>query len=80
MRNLDQSISSTPSVVSGLSDSVSTYSTQGEIEIPSHWRPEVEECLAEKSLSDSARPEMVRTLVNDAVQSLLKKFTPTSRR
>jgi hypothetical protein len=34
------------------------------MEVPSHWRPEIEECLLEKCLSDSARNEIVRTLVN----------------
>lgn len=56
--------SATPSVASALSDSLSPPPVQGEIQIPNHWRPEVDECLAEKSLSDSARHEIVRTLVN----------------
>lgn len=56
--------SSTPSVVSGFSDSCSTHAGQGELEIPNHWRPEVEECFTEKCLSDRARHEIVRTLVN----------------
>ena len=35
-----------------------------EIIIPSHWRPEVEVCLNEKSITDSARNMIIRSLVN----------------
>ncbi len=35
-----------------------------QFEIPEHWRPEVEECIYNQSLEDSARCEIVRTLVN----------------
>ena len=34
------------------------------LEIPEHWRPEVEECIHNQSLEESARCEIVRTLVN----------------
>lgn len=34
------------------------------LSIPCHWRPEVEMCFSEKCLSDSARHEIIRTLVN----------------
>ena len=33
-------------------------------EIPEHWRPEVEECIRNQSLEESARCEIVRTLVS----------------
>jgi len=36
----------------------------GDISIPDHWHPEIESCLREECLTDSARNEMVRTLVN----------------
>ena len=39
-------------------------SSNEEIVIPNHWRPEVEICLREMSISDSARNMMIRTLVN----------------
>lgn len=32
--------------------------------IPDHWRPEVEQCIADNCFTDSARNEVVRTLVN----------------
>ena len=57
-----------------LSESASTSSdsmtvsnvskSPGDITIPEHWRPEVELCIQEKSISDSSRAEIVRTLVN----------------
>lgn len=32
--------------------------------IPTHWRPEVEYCIEEKCLTESARSDIVRTLVS----------------
>ena len=51
----------TPTSVS--STSASSASKSG-IDIPDHWRPEVELCLQDKCLSSGARNEIVRTLVN----------------
>ena len=39
-------------------------SREGDIRIPDHWRPEIEQCLEEKRLTDSARNDVVRTLVS----------------
>ena len=47
--------------VSGASDSSSLSSA---LQIPDHWRPEVEQCINEKMLTESARHDIVRTLVN----------------
>ncbi len=49
---------------SGLSDSFSSPTVQGELEIPDSWRPEVDQCIDEKCMSDSARQEIIRNLVN----------------
>lgn len=35
-----------------------------DIVIPDHWRPEIEQCIEDMNFSDSARNEVVRTLVN----------------
>jgi hypothetical protein len=32
--------------------------------IPEHWRPEVEQCIEEKIITERARNEIIRTLVN----------------
>lgn len=44
--------------------SPSTSAARSDIVIPDHWRPEVENCLKEECLTDSARNEIVRSLVN----------------
>ena len=55
---------STVSVFSSPSG-MSTPSTRlGGAIIPDHWRPEIESCLKEECLTDSARNEIVRSLVN----------------
>ena len=33
------------------------------VDVPSHWRPEVEECIKKHCLSDSGRSEIIRVLV-----------------
>ena len=53
------------STISVFSSGASTPSSRrSDIIIPDHWRPEIESCLKEESLTDSARNEIVRTLVN----------------
>ena len=42
----------------------STPSKSGDIDIPDHWRPEIEQCVADQCLTESVRCDMVRTLVN----------------
>ena len=55
---------STVSVFSSPSG-MSTPSTRlGGAIIPDHWQPEIESCLKEECLTDSARNEIVRSLVN----------------
>ena len=44
-------------------------------EIPDHWLPEVEQCIEDKQLTDSARNEMVRSLVN----VLFSRFSKPTR-
>lgn len=39
-------------------------STSSSLEIPDHWRPEVQSCLEDKCLTNGARNEIVRTLVH----------------
>lgn len=60
-------LSSTPSTSSiddaGGSSSSSSAPRDPE-DIPSHWCPEVDDCIVERSLSDSARCEIIRVLVN----------------
>ena len=51
------------SVASSATCSVLSSKSKG-IEIPTMWRPDVEVCIREKSLNDSARDEIVRHLVN----------------
>ena len=53
----------------------SVVSIKSNEDIPSHWRPEVEVCLNEKCINDSARNMMVRSLVN----LLFAKDTKPSR-
>lgn len=60
---------STP--VSLCSDSSST--TANSPLIPDHWRPEVEYCIGEKMLSDSARNDIIRTLVSQLFARIGKK-------
>ena len=55
---------STISVCSTPSGTSTPTSRRGDIIIPEHWRPEVESCLREESLTDSARNQIVRSLVN----------------
>ena len=70
------------SVVSTIGSSVSSIS---DIRVPEHWRPEVEQCIEEKFLTESARNKIVRTLVNvlftkyrkppkDALESIARKL------
>lgn len=58
----------TPSIVNDDSSSSATSSSPALLhdyeEIPNRWCPEVDDCIAEHSLSDSARCEIVRVLVN----------------
>ena len=64
---LDCSSSASPSQISNPSttgSSVSKSSRSCLFEIPEHWRPEVEECIPIQSLEESARCEIVRTLVS----------------
>lgn len=59
--------SSVPSSMGSSDDTCSSSSTLSSnecIDVPSHWRPEVEEGIKRGSLSDTARPEIVRVLVN----------------
>ena len=76
------SSSTTGSVVSTIGSSVSSIS---DICVPEHWRLEVEQCIEEKFLTESARNEIVRTLVNvlftkyrkppkDALESIARKL------
>lgn len=44
--------------------STPSRSSSSEIVIPDHWRPEIEQCISEKNISDSARNEIVRILVS----------------
>lgn len=37
---------------------------ENEITIPDYWRPKVSECLQSKKMTETARNEIVRTLVN----------------
>ena len=63
---LDCSSSASPSQISNPStpgSSVSKSSRSRLFEIPEHWRPEVEGCIRNQSLEESARCEIVRTLV-----------------
>lgn len=45
------------------------------IALPTHWRPEVESCIQDKSFSDSARNDIVRTVVS----LLFSKYRKPSR-
>lgn len=54
----------TVSVHSDASMSSAVSVSSDEIVIPNHWRPEVEECLKNKSLTTHARNEIVRTLAS----------------
>ena len=59
--------SASPSQISNQStpgSSVSKSSRSCGFEIPEHWRPEVEECICNQSLEESAWCEIVRTLVS----------------
>ena len=38
--------------------------SRNEIKILDHWRPEIEQCIEQQCLTDSARNEMVRALVH----------------
>ena len=44
--------------------STSASCLSGSIVFPDHWRPEVESCIASKTLTDNARQEIKRTLVS----------------
>lgn len=59
--------STSTSQISSLSttgSSVSKSSRSCGFEIPEHWDPEVEECIRNQSLEESARCEIVRALVS----------------
>ena len=56
-------VSKTPSTCT--SSSQASSSGKGELKIPDHWRPEIEQCIAEQKLTQSARNEIVRTLASD---------------
>ena len=76
-QNCSSSVAS-PSQISNPStpgSSVSKSSRCGLFEIPEHWRPEVEECIHNESLEESARCEIVRTLVS----LLFSRFTKPTR-
>lgn len=45
-----------------------------EVEVPDHWRPEIEDCIKMKRLTDSCRKEIVRILVS---QLFCKSTKPT---
>lgn len=55
--------SSTGSSEDAGSSSSSPLLLTDSVEVPSHWRPEVEECIKISCLSPSARSEVVRVLV-----------------
>lgn len=56
-------VSPTLSLVSG-SISSTPISRDRDVRIPDHWRPEIEQCIEDQRLTDSARNDMVRSLVN----------------
>ena len=60
------SLSSTPPSGSSYSETPTSRKKAADIVIPDHWRPEIEQCIEEKCFSDSARNEVVRTLVNQS--------------
>lgn len=65
----------------GSSPSTSTNSVSCDsLEIPSHWRPEVEECIKERYLSDTARLEIVRVLVTQLFARSTKPSRPDCER
>ena len=45
-------------------DMGSTPKSKDDIEIPDHWRPEIEGCIIDKRFSSSSRNEIVRILVS----------------
>ena len=53
-----------PATGSKTSNAGSSVSKSSEIQIPLHWRPEVEQCIVEQSLDQPARNEINRTLVS----------------
>lgn len=57
-----------------LSPASGSSSSKSETYVPDHWRPEVESCLQEQSLTESARNEMVRALV---LQLFARSIKPT---
>lgn len=62
---IPEEISNTPSYSPPSSlGSTPSRSSSSEIVIPDHWRPEIEQCISEKNISDSARNEIVRILVS----------------
>lgn len=54
------------------SASSSSNSTISVCIIPDHWRPEVEECIKGRCLTDSARSEIIRVLVTQLFASSRK--------
>lgn len=61
---VDCTSSASPSQISTPGSSVSKSNRSRLFEIPEHWRPEVEQCIRNESLEESARCEIVRTLVS----------------
>ena len=55
---------SPPSSILSDSTNLSSCSRSDEINIPDHWRPEIEQCIKDKCFSASARKEIVRSLVS----------------
>ena len=53
------SSSSIPSI-----SSISSIPNKDELVISQHWWPEVEQCIKDKILSERARNEIIRTMVN----------------
>ena len=60
---------------STISSPVSSSNTNGDVEIPDHWHPEVAMCLDDKCLTSGVRNDIVRTLVN----LLFSRFNKPSR-
>lgn len=62
-RNSTPCNSNTPSVASGVSTSSMWSPSNDEFMIPDHWRPEIEDGIANKFLTETAKQEMVRSLL-----------------
>lgn len=62
-------------VSSELSVLVVSSNMDDDIALPTHWRPEVESCLRDQTFTDSARNDIVRTMVS----LLFSKYPKPSR-